>query len=119
MDKINKYINTKNLIYYEKINFTISYFEIKKIYLNYKNTLKLNKNDNEKDIELIEPFICSNINSSNYHLVVIYKSNTSHVMILFNDNEKEDSECHIVELKKVNFNFSKFNNGFYNIFVYH
>ena len=117
MDKINKYINKKKFIYYEKIKLSISYFDIRKVFLNYKNTLKLNKN--EKELELIEPFICSNVNSSYYHLVVIYKSNTSHVMILFNDNEKEDSECHIVELKKVNFNFSKFNNGFYNIFVYH
>lgn len=117
MDKINKYINTKNLIYYEKINLTISYFDIRKVFLNYKNTLKLIKN--EKEFELIEPFICSNVNSSYYHLVVIYKSNTSHVMILFNDNEKEDSECYIVELNKINFNFSKFNNGSYNIFVYH
>ena len=117
MDKINKHINTNKIIYYDKINLTISYFDIRKVFLNYKNTLKLNKND--KELELIEPFICSNVNSSHYHLVVIYKSNTSHVMILFNDIEKEDSECHIIELKKVLFNFSKYNNGSYNIFIYH
>ena len=73
---------------------------------------------NEKELELIEPFICSNVNSSQYHLVVIYRSNTSHVMILFNDIEKGNSECHIVELKKVNLNFCKYNNGSFNILVY-
>ena len=117
MDKINKYINTNKILFAEKLKLTISYFDIRKIFIDYKNTLKY---DNKSDeINLIEPFRCSNINSTYYHLVLIYRSNTSHVMILFHDIEKDNHECHIIELKKINFNFSRYNNGFYNIFVYH
>ena len=38
--------------------------------------------------------------------------------ILFHNIEKDNHECHIIEVKKINFNFTRYNNGFYNIFVY-
>jgi len=120
MDKINKYITENKIIYTEKLNMSVSYFDIRKVFLEYKKTNKYTVStikDNEY-IELIKPFICSNVNSTYYHLVLIYKSNTSHAMILFYDIITDDSTCIIIEVKKVNFNFTKYNNDFYNIFVY-
>ena len=120
MDKINKYILQNKMIYTEKINLSISYFDIRKVFFEYKNknSFTITSIEDNNNMELIKPIICSNVNSTYYHLVVIYRSNTSHVMLLFYDIEKDDAFCHIVEIKKIAFNFSKYNNGFYNIFIY-
>ena len=75
MDKINKYIKENKIIYTEKLNMSVSYFDIRNVFLEYKRTNKFiisTIKDNEY-MELIEPFICSNVNSTYYHLVLIFR----------------------------------------------
>jgi hypothetical protein len=126
LDKINNYITSNNYIYSEYLKLNVDYNSIidyyKQIIL--LNRYIINDIDELKELQKVKPIISSNINSTTYHLVLIYKVNKPNILILFHDIKKNIYFYKIYAINELKVNFTKFNFKFknqvnlYNILIY-
>ena len=110
-DQINNYIIKSKLIYIDVISLKISYDQIKNYY---EQLIKINKffitDLNEiKELAKIRPIISSNVNSSYYHLVVLYRNNSNKVLIFFHDIKNGNFLYNTMDIIDIKLNFDRFN----------
>ena len=87
IDDINNYVKKNNLFYSEEIKINLSYFDIIMYFrqLKYFNRYIITSINEVKELQKVKPIISSNINSTTYHLVLIYKVNNPKILVLYHN----------------------------------
>jgi hypothetical protein len=77
-----------------------------------------------KELQKVKPIISSNINSTTYHLVLIYKVNNPKILVLYHNIKSNIFYYGLQNVRDVKYNFGNFNLkfrnklNFYQIIVY-
>lgn len=126
IDDINNHIKKNNLFYSEEIKINLSYFDIIMYFkqLKHFNKYIITTINEVKELQKVKPIISSNINSTTYHLVLIYKVNNPKVLILYHNVKLGNFYYGLQNVRDVMYNFNNFNLkfrnklNFYQILVY-
>ena len=87
IDDINNYIKKNNLFYSEEIKINLNYYDIIMYFrqLKHFNKFIITSLNEVKELQKVKPIVSSNINSTTYHLVLIYKVNNPKILILYHN----------------------------------
>ena len=126
LNDINNYIKKNNLFYSEEIKINLNYFDIIMYFrqLKHFNKYIITSINEVKELQKVKPIISSNINSTTYHLVLIYKVNNPKILILYHDIKLGNFYYGLQNVRDIKYNFGKFNFkfrnklNFYQILVY-
>jgi hypothetical protein len=126
LNDINTYITKNNFFYSEEINIDLSYYDIIMYYrqLKHFNKFIISNLDEIKELQKVKPIISSNLNSSSYHLVILYKVNNPKALIFYHNIKDDDFYYKTENIRDLNITFGKFNSkfrnklNFYQILVY-
>ena len=111
LNDINTYI-TKNYHYYcEEIMIKLNYYDIIMYYrqLKHFNKFIITSLNEIKELQKVKPIISSNINSTTYHLVLIYKVNNPKVLIFYHNIKLNKFYYGMQNIRDINIGFGKFN----------
>ena len=116
LNDINIYISKNNQYYSEELVIKLNYFDIIMYYRQLKNFNKfiISSLNEVKELEKVKPLISSNINSTTYHLVLIYKVNNPKVLIFYHNIKNNNFFYGLKNIRDIHFGFSKFNLKFKN-----
>ena len=126
IDDINTYIIKNNLFYSEEIKINLNYYDIIMYFrqLKHFNKYIITSLNELKELQKVKPIISSNINSTTYHLVLIYKVNNPKILILYHNNKLDNFYYGLQNVRDIKYNFDNFNLkfrnklNFYQILVY-
>jgi len=126
IDDINNYIKKNNLFYSEEIKINLNYYDIIMYFrqLKHFNKFIITSLNEVKELQKVKPIVSSNINSTTYHLVLIYKVNNPKILILYHNIKSDNFYYGLQNIRDVKYNFGKFNLkfknklNFYQILVY-
>ena len=116
IDDINNYIKKNNLFYSEEIKINLNYYDIIMYFrqLKHFNKFIITSLNEVKELQKVKPIVSSNINSTTYHLVLIYKVNNPKILILYHNIESDNFYYGLQNVRDVKYNFGKFNLKFRN-----
>jgi hypothetical protein len=126
LDDINNYMIKNNLFYSEEIKIKLSYHDMIMYFkqLKHFNKYVITSLDEIKELQKVKPIISSNVNSTTYHLVLIYKANSPKVLVLYHNIKSENFYYGLQNVRNIKYNFNNFNLkfgnklNFYKILVY-
>lgn len=126
IDDINNFIKKNNLFYSEEIKINLNYFDIIMYFrqLKHFNKYIITSINEIKELQKVKPIISSNINSTTYHLVLIYKVNNPKILVLYHNIKSNNFYYGLQNVRDVKYNFGNFNLkfrnklNFYQILVY-
>ena len=126
LDDINNHIKKNSLFYSEDIKINLNYHDMIMYFrqLKHFNKYIITSLNEVKELQKIKPIISSNINSTTYHLVLIYKVNNPKILVLYHNIKSENFYYGLQNVRNVKYNFENFNLkfgnklNFYQILVY-
>ena len=126
INDINTYITKNSFFYSEEIKINLSYYDIIMYYrqLKHFNKFIISSLQEVKELQKIKPLISSNLNSSSYHLVILYKVNNPKALIFYHNMKDDNFYYGMQNLRDLNISFGKFNLkfknklNFYQVLVY-
>lgn len=116
LNDINTYITKNNKYYCEELVIKLNYYDIIMYYrqLKYFNKFIISSINEIKELQKVKPIISSNINSTTYHLVLIYKVNNPKVLIFYHNIKTDNFYYGLENIRDINIGFGKFNLKFKN-----
>jgi len=116
LNDINTYITKNNKYYCEELVIKLNYHDIIMYYrqLKHFNKFIISSINEIKELQKVKPIISSNINSTTYHLVLIYKVNNPKVLIFYHNIKTDNFYYGLENIRDINIGFGKFNLKFKN-----